>query len=111
VQSLKKQFKGFTIQHIDKNKNEEADAFAKTAARGDPMPSDVSFQVIEAPVVREPDGQRIVRFIMTKDWRAPITLYLQGHYHSTDLAEVKRLKYRSCGFTIIKGQLYRKGLN
>jgi phage terminase Nu1 subunit (DNA packaging protein) len=56
VQSLEKQFKGFTIQHIDRSKNEEANALAKAAARGYPMPSDVFFQIVEAPIVRHPDG-------------------------------------------------------
>jgi ribonuclease HI len=36
VQSLKKQFKGFTLQHIERNKNEEADMLAKAAARANP---------------------------------------------------------------------------
>jgi hypothetical protein len=103
VQCLEKQFKGFTIQHINRNKNEEADSLAKAAVRVDPMPSDVFFQVIETPVIREPNGHKVVSLIMTKDWRAPITLYLQGHYHPTDRANAKRMNYRSHGFTIIKG--------
>jgi hypothetical protein len=37
---------------VDLSKNEEADALAKAAARGDPLPSDVFFQIIEALVVR-----------------------------------------------------------
>jgi hypothetical protein len=105
------QFRGFTIQHIDRNKNEEAEALMKAAARGDPKPSDVFSQVIEALIVREQDGHKDLSLIMTKDWRALITLYLQGHYHPTDQAEAKRLKYISRGFTIIKGKLYRKGLS
>jgi hypothetical protein len=48
---------------------------------------------------------------MTKDWRAPITLYLQGYYHPIDLAKVKRLKYLNRGFTLIKWQLNVKGLS
>lgn len=111
VQSLDKQFKGFTIQHINRNKNEEADSLAKAAVRADPMPSDVFFQVIETPIIREPNGHKVVSLIMAEDWRAPITLYLQGHYHPTDQAKAKRLKYQSHGFTIIKGQLYRRGLS
>jgi ribonuclease HI len=41
VRSLEKQFKGFTLQHIDWNKNEEADMLAKAAEKGKPLPSDV----------------------------------------------------------------------
>jgi ribonuclease HI len=37
VRSLERQFKGFTLQHVDRAKNEEADALAKVAARGEAM--------------------------------------------------------------------------
>jgi ribonuclease HI len=109
MQSLKKQFKGFSIQHVDKSKNKYTDALAKATAR-DPMPSDVLFQKIESPIVRDPDGHIIISLIMTKDWRAPVALYLQGHYHPTDQAEAKRLKYQSCCFTLIEGKFYKKGI-
>lgn len=36
-----KQFKGFTLQHIERNMNEEAHTLAKAAAKGEPLPSDV----------------------------------------------------------------------
>jgi ribonuclease HI len=96
VRSLKKQFKGFTLHHKDRNKNEEADMLAKAAAKGKPLPSDVFI---------------IVNLIMTEDRRAPMTLYLQGHSHPTDQAEAKRLKHRSRDFVVIDGQLYKKGIS
>jgi hypothetical protein len=67
---------GITLQHIDRSKIEEADMLAKAATRGDPIPSDVFFHTIDIPVVRnpeglkitdDPEGQRIVNLIMTKD--------------------------------------------
>jgi hypothetical protein len=48
---------------------------------------------------------------MVEDWRTPITLYLQGHYHPTDRNEAKRLKHRSREFAIVKDQLYKKGIS
>jgi hypothetical protein len=48
---------------------------------------------------------------MAEDWRAPITLYLQGHYHPTNHNEAKRLKHRSRNFAIVEGQLYKKGIS
>jgi hypothetical protein len=120
VRSLEKQFKGFTLQHVDRNKNEEADALAKAAAKGEALPSDVFYHVIGTTVVRNPEGlqitqdaegHRIVNLIMVEDWRAPITLYLQGHYHPTDRNEAKRLKHRSRDFAIVEGQLYKKGIS
>jgi hypothetical protein len=120
VRSLEKQFKGFTLQHVDRARNEEADALAKAAARGEALPSDVFYHIIGTPVVCSPEGlqittnvegHRIVNLIMAEDWRAPITLFLQGYYHPGDVNEAKRLKHRSRDFTLIEGQLYKKGIS
>jgi hypothetical protein len=102
VRSLERQFKGFTLQHVDRARNEEVDVLAKAAARGKTLPSDVFYHVISTPTVHNPEGlqvtndakgHRIVNLIMTEDWRAPITLYLQGHYHPSDINEAKCLKH------------------
>jgi ribonuclease HI len=120
VRSLEKQFKGFTLQHVDRARNEEADALAKAATRGEALPSDVFYHVIGTLAVRNPEGlqitndvegHRIVNLIMTEDWRAPITLFLQGYYHPSNVNEAKRLKHRSQDFAIIEGQLYKKGVS
>jgi hypothetical protein len=90
------------------------------AARGEALPSDVFYHVIGTPVVRSPEGlqitndsegQRMVNLIMTEDWRAPITLYLQGFYHPVDSNEAKRLHHQSRDFALIEGQLYKKGVS
>jgi ribonuclease HI len=120
VCSLERKFKGFTLQHVDRARNEEADALAKAAARSEALPSDVFYHVIGTPAVRsseglqitnDTEGHRIVNLIMTEDWRAPITLCLQGYYHPSDVNEAKRLKHRSRDFAIIEGQLYKKGVS
>jgi hypothetical protein len=120
IRSLEKQFKGFTLQHIERNKNEEADTLAKAAANCEALPFNIFYHVVGTPAVRNPeglqitqdtDGQRIVNLIMVEDWQALITLYLQGHYHPFDHNEAKRLKHRSRDFTIVNGQLYKKGIS
>jgi hypothetical protein len=98
----------------------EVDALAKAAAKGEALPSDVFYHVIGTPAVRNPeglqitqdtDGHRIVNLIMAEDWWAPITLYLQGHYHPSDRNEAKRLQHRSRDFAIVEGQLYKKEIS
>jgi hypothetical protein len=112
IRSLERQFKGFTLQHVDRARNEEADALAKAPARGETLPSDVFYHVIGSPVVRNPEGlqvtndtegHHIVNLIMTEDWRALITLFLQGYYHPSDVNEAKRLKHRSRDFVLVGG--------
>jgi ribonuclease HI len=56
VRSLEKQFKGFTMQHIERNTNEEADMLAKAVAKGESLPSDVFFHTIDTLAVRNPEG-------------------------------------------------------
>jgi hypothetical protein len=77
VRGLEKQFKGFTLQHVERNKNEEADALAKAVAKGEALPSDVFYHVIGTPPVCNPEGlqitqdaegHRIVNLIMAEDW-------------------------------------------
>jgi hypothetical protein len=112
VHSLERQFKGFTLQHVDRARNENADALAKAAAKGEALPSDVFYHVIGTPAVHNPEGlqitqdaegHHIVSLIMAEDWRAPITMYLQGHYHPSDSNEAKRLKHRSRDFALVEG--------
>jgi hypothetical protein len=62
-------------------------------------------------ITQDADGHRIINLIMAEDWRAPITIYLQGHYHPFDHSEAKRLKHRSRDFTIVNGKLYKKGIS
>jgi ribonuclease HI len=120
VRSLERQFKGFTLQHVDRARNEEADVLAKAAARGETLPSDVFYHVIGTPTVRNPEGlqvtndaerHHIVNLIMTEDWRAPITLFLQGYYHPSDVNEAKRLKHGSQDFVLVGDLLYKKGIS
>jgi ribonuclease HI len=120
VHSLERQFKGFTLQHVDHTRNKEADALAKAAARGETLPSDVFYHVVGTPAVRNPEGlqvtndaegHRIVNLIMIGDWQAPITLFPQGYYHPSDVNEAKRLKHRSRDFVLVGGQLYKKGIS
>jgi hypothetical protein len=117
VRSLERQFNGFTLQHVDRARNEEADALAKAVARGEALPSDMFYHVIGTPAIRnreglqitnDAEGHRIVNLIMTKDWRAPITMFLQGYYHPSDVNEAKCLKHRSRDFALIEGHLYKK---
>ena len=61
IRSLEKQFKGFTLQHIERNKNEEANTLAKAAAKGEPLPFDVFYHIVGTPAVRNPDDLQITQ--------------------------------------------------
>jgi hypothetical protein len=46
---MEKFFEGFTVQFIERAKNEEADELAKATAKKIPTPPDVFFQTIKDP--------------------------------------------------------------
>jgi hypothetical protein len=43
VRRMENNFKGFTVEYIEKNKNSEADELAKAAYHNMPLPADVFF--------------------------------------------------------------------
>lgn len=49
VQKMEMHFRGFTIEHLPRKKNGEADDLAKMATETDLMPPDVFFGIFSAP--------------------------------------------------------------
>jgi ribonuclease HI len=64
VREMERYFKGYSVQHIPRNDNNEA-AAAQTHA----MPPDVFFEIIKEPSIKEPKP-KIVNIVETRDWRA-----------------------------------------
>jgi ribonuclease HI len=69
VRRMKRFFKGFTVQYIERTKNEEADELAKAAAKKAVIPPEVFFHIIEDHSVKtvEPEP-RMVNIIQGEDW-------------------------------------------
>jgi ribonuclease HI len=47
VREMESHFKGYSVQHIPRDDNNEADKLAKAAARNQAMPPDVFFEIIK----------------------------------------------------------------
>jgi ribonuclease HI len=84
VKRMENYFKGFTVEHIDRNKNTEADELVKAAAHNTPLPVDVFLQIISDVSIKMIELEpRIINVMQDKDWRAPIMTYLH-HYYEPD---------------------------
>jgi ribonuclease HI len=88
VREMEKHFKGYTVQHISRNDNNEADKLVKAAAQKQAMPPYVFFEIIREPSIKDPET-RIVNNIESHDWRAEIMAYLRGHYEPQGELEKK----------------------
>jgi ribonuclease HI len=71
VGEMESHFKGYSVQHIPRDDNNEADKLAKAAARNQAMPPDVFFEVIKEPSIKE-TKLKIMNVVETPDWRAEI---------------------------------------
>jgi ribonuclease HI len=108
-QEMERHFKGYSVQHIPRDDNNEADKLAKAAARNQEMPPDVFFEIIKEPSIKE-SKPKIVNVVEIPDWRAEIMAYLRGHYEPQDELQEKRLKQRARGYAVVNGELYKSGV-
>jgi hypothetical protein len=106
VREMERHFKGYSIQHIPRDDNNEADKLAKAATKNQELPPDVLFEIIREPSIKE-SRPIIVNAVEIPDWRAEIMAYLRGHYEPQDELEEKRLKQRAQGYIVVNGELYK----
>jgi hypothetical protein len=109
VREMERHFKGYSVQHIPRDDNNEADKLVKAAARNQELPPDVFFEIIREPSIKDP-RPKIMNVVETPDWRAETTAYLRGHYEPQEELEEKRLKQRARGYTVVNGELYKSGV-
>jgi ribonuclease HI len=109
VREMERYFKGYSVQNIPRDDNNDADKLAKAAARNQVMPPDVFFEIIKELSIKE-TKPKIVSVVEIPDWRAEIMAYLRGHYKPQDELEEKRLKQRARGYAVINEELYKSGV-
>jgi hypothetical protein len=97
-------FKGFTVEHIEWNKNTKADDLATAIARSTTMPPDVFFQVLEDASIKTVLSEtRLINVIEGGgDWRASIMTYLRHYYEPDNTTRA---------YQIIDNNLYRASIS
>jgi hypothetical protein len=104
-------FRSFTIEHLPRKKNGEADELAKRAAKKEVMPLDVFFEILTAPSIK-PDKQTLstVNTIASIDWRSPIIALLRGHYEPVEFHDMKSMQARAKGYVLKDDNLFKLGV-
>jgi ribonuclease HI len=111
VRRLEASFEGFSVKNIPRGENEHADLLAKSAAQGLPLPSEVFFETIRAPLVELMERAVLaISPVHSEDWRTEIISFLQGNCLSDDEAYNKRMEARTRPYVIIEGELYKHGV-
>jgi ribonuclease HI len=96
VRRLEASFEGFSVKNIPRGENEHADLLAKSAAQELPVPSEVFFETIKAPLVELMERAVLtISSIHSEDWRTKIVSFLQGNCFSDDEVYNKRMEART----------------
>ncbi|XP_072081162.1 uncharacterized protein [Arachis hypogaea] len=106
VKELNKQFEEVTVQHVPRERNTRADLLSKLAST---KPGTGNRSLIQG-ITREP----VVALHLTKispSWMDPITNFLENGDLPGDEKEAKTLRREAAKYTVIQGQLLKKGLS
>jgi ribonuclease HI len=111
VRNLERRFKGFTLKHILRSENVEADELAKAAANNLPLPPNTFYQILKSPTTAETSkASKPILYLQNEDWRKVIPEFLEGKTTQEDEAKAARIQARARNYTIIDGVLYKKGV-
>jgi hypothetical protein len=111
VRRLEASFEGFSVKNIPRGENEHADLLAKSVAQGLPLPSEVFFETIKAPLVELMERAVLtISPVHSEDWRTEIISFLQGNCLSDDETYNKRMEARTRPYVVIEGVLYKHGV-
>ncbi|XP_016167896.1 uncharacterized protein LOC107610350 [Arachis ipaensis] len=106
VKELSKQFEEVTVQHVPRERNTRADLLSKLAST---KPGTGNRPLIQG-ITKEP----AVALHLTKispSWMDSITDFLQNGKLPVGEKEAKALRRKAAKYTIIQGQLFKKGLS
>nr|XP_025677746.1 uncharacterized protein LOC112777556 [Arachis hypogaea] len=111
VNELKEGFESIIIRHIPREQNTRADLLSKLAST---KPGHGNRSLIQE-VVRSPSVSTAINSHLTissqGSWTYPILQYLLDGTLLPDLKEGKRIKREAAKYTIIAGQLYKRGFS
>ncbi|XP_016177887.1 uncharacterized protein LOC107620202 [Arachis ipaensis] len=106
VKELSKQFEEVTVQHVPRERNTRVDLLSKLAST---KPGTSNRSLIQG-ITREP----AVALHLTKispSWMDSITDFLQNGKLPRGEKEAKTLRREAAKYTVIQGQLFKKGLS
>ena len=79
-------FKGYQVDHVDRQKNEAADALSRLGSQRKPVPPNVFLDVLHNPSVKlpceedlavpDPEAQLVAALHVVPDWTVPYLAYM-----------------------------------
>ncbi|KAK0586754.1 hypothetical protein LWI29_011713 [Acer saccharum] len=108
---LLRKFIVYRISQIPREENEQADALSKLAS----ATTSIRSKTIPVAHLIKPSTAESEEIIIAEirlspgNWTYQLRKYLEENILPKDVVEAKRIKYRSTRYTILRGELYRRG--
>ena len=113
-------FAGYELVHINRRKNEEADALSRLGSKRASVPPEVFLDQIHSPSISipsevditippAPDSVMVAGVYEIPDWTTPFMEYLEKGTLPTDEVLARQIVRRAKGYTIINNELYKRG--
>ena len=109
-------FKGYQVEHIDRRKNEAADALSRLGSQCKPVPPNVFLDVLHNPLVKLPtkedlvvpdlEAQLVAILHVTTDWTVPYLAYMTRGELPEDESLARKIIRWSKSMTIVNGELH-----
>ena len=109
-------FKGYQVEHIDRRKNEAADALSRLGSQRKPVPPNTFLDVLHNPsvkvpteeelVVPDPEAQLVVALHIIPDWALPYLAYMTRGELPEDETLARQIVRRSKSMKIVNGELH-----
>ena len=116
VDIIASHFKCYQVEHIDRRKNEAADALSRLGSQRKPVPPNVFLDVLHNPSVKMPteedravpetEAQLVVVLHAIPDWTVPYLAYMTRCELPEDEVLARQIIWWSKSMTIVNGELH-----
>ena len=116
VDTVAGHFKGYQVEHIDRRKNEAADALSRLGSQRKPVPPNTFLDVLhnlsikvpteEELAVPDPEAQLVAALHVIPDWTVPYLAYMTRGELPKDETLARQIVRRSKSMTIVHGELH-----
>ena len=104
------------MEHIDRRKNEAADALSRLGSQHKPVPPNTFLDVLHNPSVKlpteedlavpDPEAQLVATLHVIQDWTVPYLAYMTRGELPENESLARQITWRSKLMTISNGELY-----
>ena len=120
VDAIAGHFQGYQVEHIDRRKNEAADALSRLGSQRKPVPPNTFLDVLHNPslklpteedlAVPDPEAQLVAALHITPDWTVPYLAYMTRGELPEDETLARQITRRSKSMVVINSELHRRSV-